>query len=203
MAHRTELLLPLILVSLLAAACDDDPDFGGGLDGGGDADGDGDVDDCSALDDHFDQQWAEFEQQVLELVNQRRAQGANCGVEGSFGPAEPLQMQSQLRAAARRHSMDMGQRGFFDHVSPGGPCGDDPWERMASAGYTGFSTAGENVAAGYHSAAQVMEGWMSSSGHCANIMHSAFKEIGVGYAHVSGSPYTAYWTQKFGARPGH
>jgi len=202
--------IPLLLLSLVTAACDDDPGFDTGLDGNGSGDADGDADtdvdgegDCAALDDHFEQEWAAFEQQVLDLVNQRRSQGANCGAEGSFGPAQTLTMQNQLRAAARRHSMDMGLRGYFDHMSPGGPCGNNPWERIETAGYAGFSTAGENIAAGYGTAEQVMAGWMGSPGHCANIMHPAFRDIGVGYAEVPGSPFTIYWTQKFGAKPGN
>ncbi|MFO8071040.1 MAG: CAP domain-containing protein [Polyangia bacterium] len=205
--NRTVLLA---LAALLAvAACDeDDGGFDTGLDDGSpdgdtdaDADSDADVDgegECGDLDDNFDPTWVELEEQVLELVNEQRSQGADCGSAGSYGSAPPLAMQSQLRAAARRHSWHMGDNGYFAHESPGGPCGDDLVGRVESAGYTGWSALGENIAAGYPSPEQAMAGWMSSDGHCSNIMESSFEEIGIGYAEVPGSEFGAYWTQDFG-----
>jgi uncharacterized protein YkwD len=92
----------------------------------------------------------------------------------------------------------MGERAYFSHDSPGGPCGNDFVARCETAGYTSYSTLGENIAAGYPSAAAVVSGWMDSDGHCANIMNSSFDEIGVGYANVPGSPMGQYWTQDFG-----
>ena len=149
MARRTSTIPLLVLGSCLAlaGACDDGPGFDTGLDGDddddddgaadGDADGDSDVGgdgECKALDDNFQQEWAAFEQQVLQVTNERRAEGADCGSQGNFGPAAPLTMQSQLRAAARRHSWHMGEEGYFTHESPGGPCGETPWDRIETAG---------------------------------------------------------------------
>ncbi len=179
------------------AGDDDADDDDAGDDDAGDDDA-GDDDPCTALDDHFEEAWAAFEEEVLELTNQRRAQGASCGVYGSYGPAAALAMNHELRLAARRHSWDMGEAGYFDHDSPGGPCGDDFVERIETAGYTGWMAAGENIAAAQTSAQQVVSGWMSSDGHCANIMEPSFTEIGIGYAHVPGSYYSTYWTQDFG-----
>jgi uncharacterized protein YkwD len=191
-------VLPLALGLALAGGCDDGPDFDTGLEGDDDDD-----DECAALDDHFQQEWAELEQQVLQATNERRAAGANCGDEGYFGPASPLTMQDQLRAAARRHSWHMGQEGYFEHESPGGPCGTTPWDRIETAGYTSWTALGENIAAGYPDIQALMNGWMGSDGHCANIMSPSFEEIGVGYASVPGSPYTVYWTQDFGSSSGN
>jgi uncharacterized protein YkwD len=212
------LILPLALGLALAAGCDDGPDFDTGLegddddDGAADGDADGDVDadsdvggdgECKALDDHFQDEWSALEQQVLQATNERRAEGADCGSEGSFGPASPLAMQNQLRAAARRHSWHMGEAGYFEHESPGGPCGTTPWDRIETAGYTSWTALGENIAAGYPDIQALMNGWMGSDGHCANIMSPSFKEIGIGYASVPGSPYTVYWTQDFGSSSGN
>lgn len=131
--------------------------------------------------------WVEFENQVLELVNDRRAAGATCG-GSEYGPAGPLAMNGALHCAAQNHSLDMGQRDYFDHYSPEG---DGPGERFEEAGYAG-STWGENIAWGYGSPEAVVEGWMNSPGHCANIMNPNFTETGVGYYEGS------LWTQTFG-----
>jgi uncharacterized protein YkwD len=136
----------------------------------------------------WDPTYADLEEQVLALVNQRRAEGADCGGAGTFAAAGALTMNGALRCAARVHSKDMADRGFFSHKNPDG---DDPFDRMAKAGYT-FSYAGENIAQGYPTPEAVMAGWMSSDGHCSNIMSPNYTEIGVGY--YDG----AYWTQTFG-----
>lgn len=110
-------------------------------------------------------------------------------------------MNPQLRCSARLHSLDMYERNFFDHTAPDG---SDPGDRMAAAGYSG-STWGENIAMGQTSPAQVVDGWMNSDGHCANIMRSQYTEIGIGYhpGNQSGGWMSRnYWTQNFGAPGG-
>lgn len=139
--------------------------------------------------------WAQLELDVLVIVNQVRSQGANCGSKGAFGPAGPLTMHPALRCAARKHSVDMAVRNFFDHINPDG---ETPWDRMGKAGYGGYSAAGENIAAGSPDAAGTMDQWMTSDGHCANIMNPDFKDIGVGYS--TGGQYGHLWTQVFGAK---
>jgi uncharacterized protein YkwD len=139
--------------------------------------------------------WVALEDQVLVLVNQRRAAGATCGGV-SKPPVPPLTMNAELRRAARCHSLDMAQHNFFDHNSQDGRT---PWDRIAAAGYTGFGNA-ENIAAGQASAADVMTSWMNSTGHCNNIMTSGSNEIGIGYGFDSSSDYDRYWTQDFGQR---
>lgn len=136
--------------------------------------------------------WSALEDEILVIVNQRRAEGANCGSAGSFGPAGPLTMNPALRCAARVHSKQMVEEDFFDHTTP---WGESPWDRMAAAGYS-YSTAGENIAAGNSTAASTMQQWMDSDGHCGNIMKPDFTEIGVGY--FPGGGYGHYWTQTFG-----
>lgn len=147
----------------------------------------------------WDPQWSQWEEEVLLFVNENRAQGADCGEEGTFGPADPLGMDPLLRCTARAHSLDMYERDFFDHLNPDG---DGPGERLAAAGYMGF-TWGENIAQGYSSPEDVVQGWMDSDGHCSNIMARDFTLIGVGYypGNTEGffSPNAHYWTQNFGA----
>ncbi|MGW2439049.1 sigma-70 family RNA polymerase sigma factor [Streptomyces goshikiensis] len=121
--------------------------------------------------------------QVIALVNKERA-AAGCG---------PLTENSQLRSAAQGHSDDMAARNFFDHTNPDGA---DPGKRVTAAGYR-WSTYGENIARGQQNADSVMDSWMKSPGHRANILNCAFKEIGVGIHQGAGGPW---WTQNFGAK---
>jgi uncharacterized protein YkwD len=140
----------------------------------------------------WDPTWTALEDEILEIVNEVRASGANCGSAGNFGPAGPLTMQPALRCSARVHSKDMNDRSFFDHTNPSG---ESPWDRMEQAGYN-FSNAGENIAGGNSTAAATMQQWMDSDGHCGNIMNPNFTEIGVGY--YPGGQWGHLWTQNFG-----
>ncbi|MFF8593212.1 sigma-70 family RNA polymerase sigma factor [Streptomyces sp. NPDC015220] len=121
--------------------------------------------------------------QVVALVNSERAK-AGCG---------PLTEDRKLDAAAQGHSDDMAARGFFEHTSPDGV---DPGARITAAGYR-WSTYGENIARGQQTPESVMNSWMNSPGHRANILNCSFKNIGVGVHKGSGGPW---WTQDFGAR---
>ncbi|MER6678253.1 sigma-70 family RNA polymerase sigma factor [Streptomyces sp. NPDC000983] len=121
--------------------------------------------------------------QVVALVNEERA-NAGCG---------PLAEDSLLNEAALGHSEDMDARDFFDHTNPDGA---DPGQRITAAGYR-WSTYGENIAMGQQTPAAVMESWMNSPGHRANILNCSFKDIGVGVHDAPGGPW---WTQAFGAK---
>ncbi|MFG2123707.1 sigma-70 family RNA polymerase sigma factor [Streptomyces sp. NPDC048710] len=121
--------------------------------------------------------------QVVALVNKERA-AAGCG---------PLTENAQLEKAAQAHSDDMAARNFFDHTNPDGA---DPGQRITAAGYR-WSTYGENIAKGQQTPQSVMDSWMNSPGHRANILNCSFKEIGVGVHKGSGGPW---WTQDFGAK---
>jgi uncharacterized protein YkwD len=169
----------------------DSGDASGGTTGGSDVPSNAYCDPVS----NWSDPWAAHEWEILELVNQERAQGANCGSEGSFGPAAPLAMNPALRCAARRHSEDMEKRDFFDHTNPSG---EKPWDRMDNAGYD-WTQAGENIAWGNSTASATMDQWMTSDGHCANIMNPDFEEIGVGY-YPGGSNFDHLWTQVFGTQ---
>jgi uncharacterized protein YkwD len=175
-----------LVVAVAACGGGDDGDDSGEDDGGVDVGG-GDY--CGPVA-SWSAERAAAEDEVLVIVNQRRAQGADCGAEGSFGPAEPLTMNPALRCAARVHTKDMADNDYFDHKNP---AGEEPWDRMQRAGYS-WSRAGENIAGGATSAAAVVDQWMDSDGHCANIMSPAFVHIGVGYVDDA-----RLWTQVFGA----
>jgi len=166
---------------------------------GGDDVPDGET--CAATE-SWDPAWVEFEEEVLRLTNEARAEGADCGAEGTFGAADPLTMSPILRCSARLHSMDMGEQGYFAHDSQDGR---SPFDRMADAGYMGRQM-GENIAKGQQTPEEVVNGWIDSDGHCANIMNPGYTEIGVGY--WEGEPENMFfngnklWTQNFGTPGG-
>ncbi|MEU1516308.1 CAP domain-containing protein [Streptomyces sp. NPDC005811] len=121
--------------------------------------------------------------EVVELTNRERTRAG----------LRPLAVDPLLTTAAQAHCADMVARAFYSHTSPEGT---QPWDRAAAAGST-RRTIGENIACGQRSAAEVVEGWMNSPGHRANILKPAFTHLGVGYA--GGGPSGTYWTQLFGA----
>jgi uncharacterized protein YkwD len=122
------------------------------------------------------------EAQVLEIVNRERTANG-CG---------SVAINSDLAEAARLHSQDQGEHTNMSHT---GSDGSDFVERARRAGYN--SPIGENVAMGYATPAAVMEGWMNSSGHRANILNCNAKAMGVGVA--TGADGRLYWTQVFGS----
>jgi uncharacterized protein YkwD len=134
----------------------------------------------------------DFAAAALAAVNQRRAAGATCGNRGRFAAASPLRWSSQLALASAAHSTDMAALNYFSHTSADGRSMSD---RVNATGYT-WSNLGENIAAGHTGVDSVVEGWMRSEGHCANIMNPAFDEMALACAAgASGSRYGQYWTQ--------
>jgi uncharacterized protein YkwD len=123
---------------------------------------------------------AKAEDAVIELTNKARAT-AGCA---------PLRFDTRLRTAARRHSTDMGLHDYFSHTSLDG---DTFADRIEAAGYP--HPGAENIARGYQTAAEVMDGWMNSPGHRANILNCGLRTIGVGVYYGLGGPW---WTQDFG-----
>ncbi|MFY1690685.1 CAP domain-containing protein [Plantactinospora sp. WMMB782] len=122
------------------------------------------------------------EAQVLAIVNRERAD-AGCGA---------VALNGDLTEAARLHSQDQGEHTNMSHT---GSDGSDFVERARRAGYD--RPIGENVAMGYPNAAAVMDGWMNSSGHRANILNCDARAMGVGVA--TGADGRLYWTQVFGS----
>jgi uncharacterized protein YkwD len=91
----------------------------------------------------------------------------------------------------------MGRGNFLSHTDPdGSTCA----ARNSAAGYRNWCLLAENLAAGYEKPRNVVQGWMKSPGHRANILSPDLREIGVGHAYVKKSYYGHYWVQEFGAR---
>lgn len=122
-----------------------------------------------------------FENQVIQLTNQERAK---------YGlPA--LKADWELSRVARYKSNDMRDKNYFQHNSP---TYGSPFTMIKNFGIS-YRTAGENIAAGQTTPQAVVQAWMNSSGHRANILKRDFTHIGVGYS--KGGSYGHYWTQMF------
>ncbi|MBE6595804.1 MAG: SafA/ExsA family spore coat assembly protein [Ruminococcaceae bacterium] len=119
-----------------------------------------------------------YEQEVIRLVNEIRAQNG----------LRPLAYDWQLARVARYKSEDMRANRYFSHTSP---VYGSPFQMIRNFGIT-YRSAGENIAKGYTSPQAVVNGWMNSAGHRANILNASFTHIGVGYAGGGN-----YWTQMF------
>lgn len=119
-----------------------------------------------------------YEQEVIKLVNEKRAESG----------LKALTYDWQLSRVARYKSQDMKDNKYFSHTSP---VYGSPFEMIKNFGIS-FRSAGENIAMGYRTPQAVVNGWMNSSGHRANILNASYTHIGVGYV-ADGN----YWTQMF------
>jgi uncharacterized protein YkwD len=124
------------------------------------------------------------EQAFLVLINNYRAQNGLGALTSSY----------MLTKASAWKSKDLATNNYFAH--------DDltrTWsQRIVDCGY-GFNTyLGENIAAGYTTAASVFAGWQASPGHNANMLGANYTTIGIGRYYVQGSTYGWYWTTDFG-----
>ncbi|WP_035288831.1 SafA/ExsA family spore coat assembly protein [Clostridium sp. KNHs214] len=122
-----------------------------------------------------------IENEVIRLVN----------IERSKAGVAPLSANWELSRVARYKSQDMINKGYFSHQSP---TYGSPFDMMQNFGLR-FSSAGENIAYGQRTPAEVMNSWMNSPGHRGNILSPSFTQIGVGVAKTSSGVY--YWTQMF------
>ena len=124
---------------------------------------------------------SQFEAEVVRLVN----------IERQKAGLHPLQASVELSNVARKKSEDMAKNNYFSHTSP---TYGSPFDMMKSFGIK-YNTAGENIAKGQLTPQSVVNAWMNSSGHRANILNSRFNKIGVG--HYKSGNGTNYWTQMF------
>ena len=131
---------------------------------------------------------------VLELVNEARSRSRRCGWK-RFAAAPALVLSESLQRAAAVHARDMAYRSVLGH---GGSDGSSPAERATRAGYA-WRTIGENIASGQATPVQVVEEWVKSPYHCANLMSADFTEMGVAFAADAKSAGGIYWAQVFGA----
>lgn len=121
------------------------------------------------------------EAEVLRLVN----------IERSKSGLRPLSMNWELSRIARYKSQDMINKNYFSHISP---TYGSPFNMMENFGLK-FSAAGENIAMGQKTPAEVVTAWMNSPGHRANILNTSYTQLGVGLAKSSSG--VCYWTQMF------
>jgi len=123
---------------------------------------------------------------LVSAVNEARAHPRTCGSE-TFGATEPVAWDGRLERAAERHTLDMAEHGVLAHTgSDGSTVGD----RVTHAGYQ-WRRVGENLALANRPAREVVDMWLASAGHCANVMHPGYVEMGV-------AAREGYWTQVFG-----
>lgn len=119
--------------------------------------------------------------EVLKLVNQeRKKQGLAA-----------LTLSSKLTSVANTKAKDMAVNKYFAHESP---TYGTPFQMLQQFGVK-YSYAGENIAAGQKTSQQVMNSWMNSSGHRANILNKNYTQLGVGF--YAGGSYDTYWVQLF------
>jgi uncharacterized protein YkwD len=131
--------------------------------------------------------------QALALVNQARSQPRRCGSR-AFTAAGPLTLNASLARAAATQAGAMASGNYLDHR---GPDGSNPAERATRAGYE-WRSIGENIAAGQTTPAQVVQSWLESPEHCANIMEPGFVHMGIAFAVNKASEGGIYWAQEFG-----
>lgn len=121
--------------------------------------------------------------EVLRLVN----------IERDKVGAAHLVLDGALCDAANMRAIEMDYSGNFSHTRPDGrDC-----FTVFSFCKISFYTCGENIAAGYPTPAAVVDGWMNSTGHKANILNTAFTKMGLGYSTGGGGEYRHYWAQEF------
>ncbi|SEI65926.1 CAP domain-containing protein [Pseudomonas sp. NFR16] len=132
---------------------------------------------------------------MLDLINAARSVPHQCGGQ-PYSAASPLTWNDNLTSAAESHSRSMANNNFFDHK---GRNGGTPGDRAELAGYIG-QQIGENIAAGQDNARKVVDGWLASPGHCANLMNPQFRELGAAYAVDPKSDAGIYWTAVFGVQ---
>lgn len=129
----------------------------------------------------------------MNRINQARASSRSCG-STVYKAVAPVAWNAKLFDAAAGHAKDMATNNYFSHQSQDGRTFS---QRITAAGYN-WSTVGENIAAGQTSVEQVMNGWLQSPGHCANIMNGNFTEVAVSCVRNDASTYKFYWAMELG-----
>jgi uncharacterized protein YkwD len=137
--------------------------------------------------------WQAEGQKLLAEINIARSRPHQCGTQ-AFAATTPLAWNATLATAAETHSRSMANNNYFDHKDRDGRT---PGDRAELAGYSG-QQIGENIAAGQDTVRKVVDGWVASPGHCANLMNPGFQELGAAYAVDPKSDSGIYWTAMFG-----
>jgi uncharacterized protein YkwD len=134
--------------------------------------------------------------EVLALTNEARARARRCGPV-AYAAAAPLAANARLAQAALGYAHDMARYGYMQHT---GRDGSSPAERITRSGYR-WREVGENLASGVMTPAEVVAGWLASPEHCANLMHPAYREMGVAFAVNPGDARGIYWAMELGTPP--
>ena len=130
-----------------------------------------------------------IEEELLLLTNARRAEPRWCG-DDYYEAAAPVTWNCQLTQAALKHSTDMGENNFFSHT---GSDGSRIGARVTATDYE-WQMVGENIAAGFYSAPDAMQGWVDSPSHCSALMNPAYHETSTAVFIEENSDYQVYWT---------
>ncbi|MEY2874919.1 MAG: hypothetical protein RLZZ373_2290 [Pseudomonadota bacterium] len=136
-----------------------------------------------------------FQAAVVAEVNRRRAGAQSCGSRGVFAAAGSLRWNGTLFGAAANHARDMVTNNFFSHT---GSNGSSASARINATGYA-WASVGENIAAGQPTVARVVEAWMGSDGHCANLMNPVMEEFAVACVYNTANR-SNYWVMEL-AKP--
>lgn len=135
----------------------------------------------------------DFQSEVLNLVNEARSEGRNCGAE-FYPPAPFVSWDVRIQEAALTHSLDMAQNQNFSHT---GTDGSNAGDRLLMQQYN-WSTWGENILVGLDDARAALDAWIGSSGHCSIIMNPSLKQVGAGVAQgIFQGNNASYWTLVF------
>ena len=147
---------------------------------------------------------------ILEAINNARSIQRDCNDgEGLVGPSTPLLWSDKLYESAYEHSSDLAYSNTFSHIGSGTKYDKTGKllnresyfdERIAHNGYENYSSVGENIAAGQYDIKEVIDAWLASPDHCANLMSPAFAEVAVAIVVNKESKYGIYWTQNLGDR---
>jgi len=144
----------------------------------------------------------------LELINDVRKKGQDCKSKGYFSATTPLTWNSKLYASSYEHGYDLAYSGTFSHDGSGSIYDLTGYaegkkssmrERVETHHYN-WSRLGENIGAGtdINTPEKIVQRWIESDPHCANIMNPNFTELGMSMLKKDESKFTYYWTQNFG-----
>lgn len=130
-----------------------------------------------------------IEQRLADIISTARNNARSCG-QDSFEQAQPVYWNPKLAQAARRHSEDMASSNFLSHT---GSDGSSVVERATDSNYE-YRLLAENIAGGQQTSTSVVNDWLNSQGHCANIMNPGINEIGAACVRDPSTDYETYWT---------
>jgi len=149
-------------------------------------------------------------QEMLDAINKVRATARDCkDGKGLIASAQPLTWNDNLYAAALEHATDLAKSNTFAHLGSGTiyditgySLGRKSlfYERIDANGYGLYRSLGENIAGGQKNLNEVVNAWIESPTHCANLMSHDFKELGMSVVTQNNSQYGIYWAQEFGSK---